>query len=159
MNQDVTGYVINCQWCNVRKDHYTGQQIQLGSFVANNPLDLLCIDFINVDPSRGGKENILVLTDALIKFSQAFVTIHQQPLIITKILVNKLFYVYGILACIHSDKGQSFQNNIISHLYSMYNIKQSMTIPYNLHRNSICERFSHTLLGLLQTLLREQKVN
>ena len=39
----------------------------------------------------------------------------------------------------------------------MYSIKQSMTMPYNLHGNSICKRFNHTLLGLLQSLPKEQK--
>ena len=74
MNQDVTKYVTNCHWCNVTKDHYICPQTQLWSLVANNPLDLLCIDFLKVDPSKGGKENILVLTDAFTKFSHAFVT-------------------------------------------------------------------------------------
>ena len=32
-----------------------------------------------------------------------------------------------------------------------------MTMPYNLCGNSICGRFNHTLLGLLQTLPKEQK--
>ena len=36
----------------------------MGSHVANNPLDLLCIDFLKIDPSKDGKENVLVLTDA-----------------------------------------------------------------------------------------------
>ena len=39
----------------------------------------------------------------------------------------------------------------------MYNIKQSMTTSYNLHGNSISERFNCTLLGLLQSLSKEQK--
>ena len=39
----------------------------------------------------------------------------------------------------------------------MYNIKQSMTTSYNLHGNSICERFNSTLLGLLQYLLKKEK--
>ena len=39
----------------------------------------------------------------------------------------------------------------------MYNIKQSTTTPYNLHGNSICERFNRTLLRLLQSLPKEQK--
>ena len=137
MNHDATEYVTNCHQCHVAKGHYTGPHTQQGSLVANNPLDLLCIDFLKVDPSRDGKENILVLTDAFTKFSQAFITNNQKALTIAKVLVEKWFYVYGILAHIHSNKGQSFENAIISQLYSMYNIKQSMTMPYNPHGNSI----------------------
>ena len=117
----------------------------------------MCIDFLKVDPSRDGKENILVLTDAFAKFSHAFITNNQKALTIAKILVEKWFYVYGIPAHIHSDKGQSFENAIISNLYSMYNIKQSMTMPYNPCGNSICERFNCMLLGLFQSLPKEQK--
>ena len=162
MNHDATEYVTNCHQCHVAKGHYTGPVVlqihtQQGSLVANDPLDLLCIDFLKVDPSRDGKENILVLTDAFTKFSQAFVTNNQKTLTIAKILVEKWFYVYGIPAHIHSNKGQSFENAIISQLYSMYNIKQSTTTPYNLHGNSISEKFNCTLLGLLQSLLKEQK--
>ena len=69
MNHDATEYVTNCHWCHVAKGHYTGPHTQHGSLVANNPLDLLCIDFLKVDPSRDGKENILVLNDAFTKFS------------------------------------------------------------------------------------------
>ena len=105
MNHDVTEYITNCHQCHVTKGHYTGPQTQQGSHVAINPLDLLCIDFMKVDTSRGGKENILVLTDAFTKFSQAFITNNQKALTITKILVSKWFYIYGILACIQSDKG------------------------------------------------------
>ena len=90
-------------------------------------------------------------------FGQAFITNNQKALTVAKILVNKWFYVYGILTHIHSDKGQSFENAIISKLYSMYNIKQYTTMPYNPHGNSIFERFNHTLLGLLQSLPKEQK--
>ena len=121
--------------------------------VASNPPDLLCIDFLKEDPSREGKENILALTDAFTKFSQAFIINNQKALSIAKILVVKRFYEYGILACIHSNNGQCFENAIISKLYSMYNIKQYMTMRYN----SICERFNCTLLGLLQSPLKEEK--
>ena len=99
-----TEYVTNCQWCIVTKGRYTGSHTQQGLSVANNPLDLLCIGFLKVDPSKMGKENVLVLTDVLTKFSLASVTNNQKGLTITKILVNKQFYIYGILACIQSDK-------------------------------------------------------
>ena len=157
MNQDVTNYVTNCHWCHVTKGYYTGPHTQQWSFVAINPLDLLCINFLKVDPSKDSKENILVLTDAFTKFSQAFITNNQKALTVTKILIDKLFYIYGIPAHIHSDKGQSFENAVVSKLYSIYNIKQSMTTPYNLCGNFICERFNCTLLAILQSFPKEQK--
>ena len=105
MDQYVTDYVTNSHQCYVARGHYTGLHTQRGLLVANNPLDLLCIDFLKVDPLGDSKENILVMTDAFTKFSQAFATNSQKALTITKIIVNKWFYVYGILAYIHSSKG------------------------------------------------------
>ena len=122
-------------------------------------MDLVCIDFTEVDPSKDGKENILVLTDALIKISQAFVTPNQKAITIAKILVGKWFYVYGIPACIHSGKGHSFGNEIMSHLYAMYGIEQSTTTPYNLCGNALTEGLNRTLIDLLKSLPKEQKSN
>ena len=68
-------------------------------------MDLLCIDFTKVDPSKDSEEIILVLTDTFTKFIQTFVTPNQKAITIAKILVDKWFYVYCIPACIHSDKG------------------------------------------------------
>ena len=98
MFQDVTNYVKTCPRCQTAKGDYTDPKTKLGSIIANNPMDLLCIDFTKVDPSKSGKENILVLTDAFTKFSQAFITPNQKALTIAKILVDKWFYVYGIPA-------------------------------------------------------------
>ena len=77
-----------------------------------------------MDPSRDGKENVLVLTDAFSKFSQAFVTPNLKALTMAKIIVDMWFYVYGIPVRIHSDKGQSFENSILEHLYTMYGVKR-----------------------------------
>ena len=41
----------------------------------------------------------------------------------------------------------------------MYGVKQSTTTPYNLHGNSNCKRFNHTLHDLLKSLDKEQKPN
>ena len=108
-----------------------------------------------MDLSRDGKENVLVLTDAFSKFSQTFVTPNQKALTVAKIIVDKWFYVYGIPLIIHSDKGRSFDNSILEHLYSMYWVKQSTTTPYNPCGISTCERFNCMLHDLLKTLDKE----
>ena len=63
--------------------------------VANQPLELLCLDFTKADIAKGGKENILVLTDAFFKYSQAFVTSNQKSLTIAKILVEKWLSMFS----------------------------------------------------------------
>ena len=108
---------------------------------------------------KGGKENILVLTDAFSKYSQAFIKNNQKSLTIAKILVEKWFNVFGIPARIHSDQGRSFDNEIISSLCKMYGIRQSTTMPYNPRGNSQCKRFNRTLFSLMRTLDQEQKPN
>ena len=120
---------------------------------------LLCIDITKVDIAKGGKENVLVLTDAFSKYSQAFVTSNQKALTVAKLLVDKWFSVYGIPSRIHSDQGRSFENEIIAHLCRMYGVRQSTTTPYNPHGNSQCKHFNRTLFGLMQSLDQEQKPN
>ena len=105
MYRDIAQYVMDCPQCQVAKGPYVGPRTQLGSIITNGPLDLLCVDFTTMDPLWGGKQNVLVLTDAFSKFSQAFVTPNQKALTMAKIIVDKWFYVYGIPARIHSDKG------------------------------------------------------
>ena len=119
----------------------------------------MCIDFTKVDPLKDGKENILVLTDAFTKFSQAFVTANQKVITVANILVHRWFYVYGIPAHVHSDKGHSFDNENMSHLYAIYRVEQSTTTPYNPCGNAPMERLNHTLIGLLKSLPKEQKSN
>ena len=81
MYKDIALYVKDCPWCQVVKGPYVGPKIQPGSIITIGPLDLLCVDFTTMDPSRDGKENVFLLTDAFFKFSQAFVTPNQKALI------------------------------------------------------------------------------
>ena len=139
MYREIAQYIKDCPWCQVAKGPYVGLKTQPGSIIANGPVVLLCVDFTTMDPSRDGKENVLVLTDAFSKFSQAFVKPNQKALIVAKIRVDKWFYIYGIPARIHSDKGWSFENSIWSICTPCMEVKQSTTTPYNLHANSTCE--------------------
>ena len=80
---DVTRWVKNCKQCPAAKGTYVDPDPAQGSIVANNPMDLLCIDSMKVDPSKDGKENVLVMTDAFSKFSVAVVMPIQQAKTVT----------------------------------------------------------------------------
>ena len=74
MLYDVQSWVRNCQHCKTVKGPYTDPEPPQRSIVANNPMDLLLIDFMKLDPSKNGKENVLVMMDAFSKFCIAVVT-------------------------------------------------------------------------------------
>ena len=44
----------------------------------------------------------------------------------------------------------------MTHLYAMYGIEQSATMPYNQHGNGAYERLNHALNDLLKSLPKEQ---
>ena len=159
MTQDACLWVDECRHCQVAKGDYNTPKPKIGHLIANNPLDLVCLDFTKVHQSKGGKENVLVMTNAFTKFSVAVTTNNQQALTVVKALVECWFHVYGILAHIHSDQGKSFDNKIIDALCKMYGVERTMTSPYNLHGNSQCEQFNRTMFRLLKTLTKEHKGN
>ena len=43
---------------------YNQPKPKIGHLEANYPLDLVCLDFTKIDPSKSGKENVLIITDA-----------------------------------------------------------------------------------------------
>ena len=159
MYRDTDHWLSQCERCLISKGDHTEPKTRQGSLTAQQPIELLCIDFTKADVAKGGKENILVLTDTFSKYSQAVMTNNQTALTVAKILVEKWFSVFGIPARIHSDQGRSFDNEIIGHLCKMYGVKQTTTMPYNPRGNSLCEWFNCTLFGLMQTLTNEQKPN
>ena len=89
MADDTSQWVSHCTRCQVAQRTYTEPKPKTGQLESNNPLDLLCLDFTKIDPSKTGKENVLVMTDAFSKLSVTVVTPNQKALTVAKALVEK----------------------------------------------------------------------
>ena len=157
--KDAQSWVTGCHHCQIARGDFTQPRTKIGHLEANNPLDLVCLDFTKIDPSETGKENILVITDAFTKFSLAVCTPNQPAKTVTKVLVEKWFHVYSVLSHIHSNQGRCFDSNVVKALCNMYGVEQSFTSLYNPRGNTFCECFNHMLFGLLKTLKVEEKAD
>jgi hypothetical protein len=129
------------------------------SITAENPRDMIAIDFTLLEKSSGGIENVLVITDVSSKFSKAIPAKNQKASTVAELLVNEWFVHFGVPKRVHSDKGSCFMSKLIKQLCTFYNIDKSNTSPYMPRGNGQCERFNRTLHNLLRVLNDKQKRN
>lgn len=153
---DVEQYVKNCGECVTRKTP-CHRAAPLHHISSNGPMDLVCIDFLSMEPDSTGISNVLVVTDHFTRYVQAFPSRNQKVQTVAKILVDKYFLHYGLPARIHSDQGRDFESQLIKELLKMMGIRKSRTTPYHPQGDPQPERFNRTLLSMLGTLGSERK--
>uniref|UniRef100_A0A3B3WSH8 Gypsy retrotransposon integrase-like protein 1 n=1 Tax=Poecilia mexicana TaxID=48701 RepID=A0A3B3WSH8_9TELE len=156
MSTDVEQYIKNCGECVLRKTPCS-KVAPLNQMVSTGPLDLVCIDFLSMEPDSKGISNVLVITDHFTRYAQAFPAKNQKALTVAKILVEKYFVHYGLPTRIHSDQGRDFESRLIKELLMLLGIKKSRTTPYHPQGDPQPERFNRTLLSMLGTLNQEKK--
>ncbi|KAI3375870.1 hypothetical protein L3Q82_003755 [Scortum barcoo] len=153
---DVEQYIKNCGECVTRKTPCP-RVAPLHHISSNGPMDLVCIDFLSMEPDSAGISNVLVVTDHFTRYAQAFPARNQKALTVAKILVDKYLVHYGLPARIHSDQGRDFESQLIKELLKMMGIRKSRTTPYHPQGDPQPERFNRTLLSMLGTLGWEKK--
>lgn len=144
-------YVKNCGKCVSRKSPCQ-RAAPLHQIQSNGPMDLVCIDFLSVEPDSKGVSNVLVVTDHFTRYAQAFPTKDQKALTVAKVLNEKFFVHYGLPARIHSDQGRDFESLTIREMLKVMGIRKSRTSPYHPQGDPQPERFNRTLLSMLGTL-------
>lgn len=156
MSTDVEQYVRNCGECVLRKTPCQ-RAAPLHQIVSSGPMDLVCIDFLSMEPDARGVSNVLVITDHFTRYAQAFPTQNQKALTVAKVLVEKFFVHYGLPSRIHSDQGRDFESRLIKELLKILGIHKSRTTPYHPQGDHQPECFNRTLLSMLATLNQEKK--
>ena len=71
MHQDIQTWIEECGRC-VRRKSPTNQRAPLVSISTTSPLELACMDFLTIEPSKEGYQHLLVMTDHFTRFAMAF---------------------------------------------------------------------------------------
>ena len=158
MTKDAEEWIENCDRC-VRRKCGSDIRAPLVNVDTSYPLELVCMDYLTLEPSKGGICNILVITDHFTKFAMAIPTKNQTAKTTADAFYNNFILHYGIPTRIHSDQGANFESNILKELCHLTNMEKSRTSIYHPQGNAGPERFNRTLLGMLGTLGNEQKTD
>ena len=115
-------------------------------------MELVCIDFLTLERSKGGFEKILVITDHFTRYAQAFPTRNELAKTTAKVLFENFIVHYGFPARLHSGQGRKFESSVIQELCRLAGVEKSKTTSYHPMGNGMVERLNQTLLNILGTL-------
>ena len=148
MTTSVDKWVTKCERC-LRRKSSTNERAPLVNVSTTYPLELVCFDYLTLEPSKGGISNILVITDHFTKYAMAVPTRNQTAKTTAEAFFNNFVVNLGIPTRLHSDQGANFESDIIKELCLLMNTKKTHTTPYHPQGNAGPERFNRTLLDML----------
>ena len=70
MTHDIEEWIKGCKRCLLRKSP-TNSKAPLVSIKTSEPLELVCLDYLTLETSKGGYQHILVITDHFTKYAVA----------------------------------------------------------------------------------------
>ena len=156
MTTSVEKWVTKCERC-LRRKSSTNERAPLVNVSTTYPLELVCFDYLTLEPSKGGISNILVITDHFTKYAMAIPTRNQTARTTAEVFFNNFVVNLGIPTRLHSNQGANFESDIIKELCVLMKTKKTHTTPYHPQGNAGPERFNRTLLDMLGTLETSQK--
>ena len=121
------------------------------------PLELVHMDYLSLEPSKGNIENVLVITDHFTRYALAYPSTTQTAQTTARILWDNFICYYGFPEKFISDQGRNFESDLIKELCKIAGVKKLHTTPYHPQGNGQCERFNSTLCNMLGTLSEEEK--
>ena len=157
MSKEVENYIRSCKRCLLRKK--PAERAPLVNITTTQPLEVVCLDFLSLETSKGGLSNILVMTDHFTKYAVAVPTRNQTAHTTAEVFLNHFVHHYGLPKRIHTDQGPNFESRLMQELCQITGIEKSHTTPYHPMGNGLCERTNRTILNLLGTLEDCQKQN
>ncbi len=149
--------IRTCERC-VRRKSAVQKAAPLINIRTSRPLELVCIDFLSVEPDSSNTKDILVITDHFTKYAVAIPTQNQKAQTVDRCLWDHFLVHYGFPEKLHSDQGPDFESNTIRELCRIAGIRKVRTTPYHLRGNPV-ERFNRTLLQMLGTLENKAKAH
>ena len=133
MHMDVASYINSCPRCIRRKTQ--PDTASLHNIEATQPLELIHLEYLQIEPSKGNIENVLIVTDHFTRYAQAYPSKTQTALATAKLLWNNFIIHCGFPNKIISDQGRNFESELLANLCEVAGVQKLRTTPYHPQTN------------------------
>ena len=147
--KDVDDYVSSCHVCQERNPPPRLPRAQLQPITASRPFEIVAMDMLELPRSTQGNKYCLVISDYFTRWPEVFALPNQSAMTVAKVLVDGILTRHSMPEVLFSDRGGSFDNEVIKQLCRMVGMTKVRTTPYHPQSNGLVERINRTLLQML----------
>lgn len=152
MRSDIEAWCKECSACTLARGERHDQKAPLHPIVSHQPLEIVAIDHVKLEPSRTGYTYAMTIIDHYTKFVVA-IPVKDQTAKTTAANFWKSFMLpYGCPEKILTDRGPAFESQLFQELCTLYNCQKLRTTAYHPQGNGLCEKMNQTLIEMLRTV-------
>lgn len=149
MRQELKEWLDACIECQTRYPNGITSVDTMMNIDIAGPWDMIGMDIVGPIQMSDDGRFILVITDYLTKWAEAFPIADHTAEIVAKILMEKVIAKYGAPRRILTDRGKEFLSEIMADVLSLLGIKKISTTAYHPQTDGLVERFNRTLISML----------
>ncbi|XP_044178256.1 uncharacterized protein LOC122960249 [Acropora millepora] len=146
MFSDVQHWCRSCADCAMRKTPRNRHKAPLLPIPVESAFERVAVDAMGpFPPSTSGKRYVIVFTDYLTKWTEAFAVPTIGADVVARLLVEELLPRHGAPRTLLSDRGSNFLSTLVKEVCRLLNTKKLNTTAYHPQTDGLVERFNNTL--------------
>ena len=160
MYADTYRWIKSCTICAKRKSPQV-EKIGLNPInVAEYPFHMMGMDILGpLKETVNGNKYIIVFTDYLTRWPEAFAIKNREAKTIAKVFINEIVSRHSAPKILLSDQAKEFMSKLIQEISSYLTTNKIKTTAYHAQCNGLTERFNATLCQLLSNYVDINQTN
>ena len=147
MFADVSHWCRSCCDCAMRKSPRNRHKAPLLPIPVQDAFERVACDIVGPFPvSKSGNRYIVVFSDYLTKWPEAFPVPSIEAPVIARLFVDEIFSRHGAPRTFLTDRGSNFLSSLVTEVCRLLNTKKVNTTAYHPQTDGLVERFNNTLV-------------
>ena len=146
MFKDVEHWIKSCVECSMRKSPRNSKKAPLLPIPVEGAFDRVAVDVLGpFPPSSKGSRYIVVFSDYLTRWVEAFPVPSVEATVIARLLIDEIISRHGAPRVLLSDRGTNFLSKVVAEVCKIFQIQKVNTSSYHPQTDGLVERFNSTL--------------
>ena len=124
ISSDISHVITKACSCVKKKRSHNLEKAPLQCISTNVPMELVSLEFLHLDPCGRGYEYLLVITDHLTGFTQAYPTANKNAKTTAEISYSDFMFSFGLAEKMLYDQAGEFENDLSKELGKLCGVKR-----------------------------------